>query len=99
MLHVRCIGVARAGLIVSGPALRRFPIYRFYRPRDDRGLKRTNNEFNREVTMPRGTRSWVAMVALAGAMTFSSGVTAQTTAPPAENAAPTADNAVMLTIF
>jgi hypothetical protein len=38
----------------------------------------------------------MAMAALAGALTFSSGVVAQTSA---ENAAPTADNAVMLTVF
>jgi len=45
--------------------------------------------------MSQGIGSWVAMVALAGALAFSSGATAQT----AENAAPTADNAVMLTVF
>jgi hypothetical protein len=47
------------------------------------------------------TGPWMAMTALAGALTFSSGVTAQTapTPAPAENAAPTADNAVMLTVF
>jgi hypothetical protein len=50
--------------------------------------------------MSQGIGSWVAMVALAGALAFSSGATAQTAAPaPAENAAPTADNAVMLTVF
>jgi hypothetical protein len=50
--------------------------------------------------MSQGIGSWVAMVALAGALAFSSGATAQTPAPaPAENAAPTADNAVMLTVF
>ena len=44
--------------------------------------------------------SWMALAALAGALTFHSGVAAQTAAPtPVENAAPTADNAVMLTIF
>ena len=45
--------------------------------------------------------SWMAMAALASALTFGSGVFAQTApAPaPAENAAPTADNAVMLTVF
>jgi hypothetical protein len=41
----------------------------------------------------------MAMAALAGALTFSTGVAAQTATPPAENAAPTADNAVMLTVF
>jgi hypothetical protein len=50
--------------------------------------------------MSQGIGSWVAMVALAGALAFSSGATAQTAAAaPAENAAPTADNAVMLTVF
>ena len=44
--------------------------------------------------------SWIALAALAGALTFHSGVAAQTAPAPApvENAAPTADNAVMLTI-
>ena len=51
----------------------------------------------------KGT-SWMVLAALAGALTFNSGVAAQTAAPtpaaaPVENAAPTADNAVMLTIF
>ena len=54
--------------------------------------------------MSQGKGSWMAVAALAGVLTFSSGVLAQTAAPaptsaPAENAAPTADNAVMLTIF
>ena len=57
--------------------------------------------------MSQGKGYWMAMAALAGALafgsavTFSSGVLAQSApAPtPAENAAPTADNAVMLTIF
>ena len=51
--------------------------------------------------MGRGMGSAIAMVALAGILSFNSGAGAQTTpAPaPAENAAPTADNAVMLTIF
>jgi hypothetical protein len=48
--------------------------------------------------MSQGIGSWVAMAALAGALAFSSGATAQTAAP-AENAVPTADNAVMLTVF
>jgi len=39
----------------------------------------------------------MAMAALAGALTCSTGAIAQTT--PAENAAPTPDNAVMITIF
>lgn len=43
--------------------------------------------------------SWIALAALAGALTFHSGVAAQTAPAPVENAAPTADNAVMLTIF
>jgi hypothetical protein len=43
---------------------------------------------------------WMAMAALAGALTLGSGALAQSAAPaPAENAAPTADNAVMLTVF
>ena len=49
--------------------------------------------------MSRAAGLWVAMAALAGALTFSSGVVAQTSAPSAENAPPTADNAVMLTVF
>jgi hypothetical protein len=54
--------------------------------------------------MSQGKGNWMAMAALAGAVTFGSGVLAQTAAPaptsaPAENAAPTADNAVMLTVF
>jgi hypothetical protein len=59
----------------------------------------------REMMMGRGkrspmARSVIAAAALAGALTFNSGVQAQTApATPAENAAPTADNAVMLTIF
>src|SRR3979411_2480347 len=49
--------------------------------------------------MSQGIGSWMAMVALAGALAFSSGATAPPTPAPAENAAPTADNAVMLTVF
>src|SRR6266853_437673 len=54
--------------------------------------------------MSQGKGYWMAMAALAGVLTLSSGVLAQTatpapTAAPAENAAPTADNAVMLTVF
>src|SRR3979411_2906477 len=49
--------------------------------------------------MSQGIGSWMAMVALAGALAFSSGATAPPAAAPAENAAPTADNAVMLTVF
>jgi hypothetical protein len=49
--------------------------------------------------MRRGIGLGMAMVALAGVLTFNAGVRAQTVAAPAENAAPTADNAVMLTIF
>ena len=47
--------------------------------------------------MGRGSKSLIAIAALAGVLAFSSGAMAQTA--PAENAAPTADNAVMLTIF
>jgi hypothetical protein len=54
--------------------------------------------------MSQGRGYWMAMAALAGVLTLSSGVLAQTatpapTAAPAENAAPMADNAVMLTVF
>ena len=55
--------------------------------------------------MSQGKGYWMAMAALAGALTFGSGVSfsssalAQTAPAPAENAAPTADNAVMLTVF
>ena len=42
---------------------------------------------------------WIAMAALAGALTLGSGAMAQAPTPPAESAAPTADNAVMLTVF
>src|SRR5882757_6798511 len=48
--------------------------------------------------MGRGIWS-LAMVALAGVLSFSSGAGAQTAAAPTENAAPTADNAVLLTVF
>jgi hypothetical protein len=56
----------------------------------------------REIAMSQGKGYWMAMAALAAALTFgtglfSSGVLAQTA--PAENAAPTAENAVMLTVF
>lgn len=49
--------------------------------------------------MGRTIVSLLAIVALAGSLSFSSGAGAQTAAAPAENAAPTVDNAVMLTIF
>ena len=49
--------------------------------------------------MSRAAGLWMAMAALAGALTFSPGVVAQTSTPATENAAPTADNAVMLTVF
>jgi hypothetical protein len=49
--------------------------------------------------MGRGSKSLIAMAALAGVLAFSSGAMAQTAAAPAENAAPTADNAVMITVF
>jgi hypothetical protein len=49
--------------------------------------------------MGRGSKSLMAIAALAGVLAFNSGAMAQTAAAPAENAAPTADNAVMLTIF
>src|SRR3981189_3910633 len=48
--------------------------------------------------MGRGIWS-LAMVALAGVLSFSSDAGAQAAGGPTENAAPTADNAVMLTIF
>src|SRR3979490_2587929 len=48
--------------------------------------------------MGRGIWS-LAMVALAGVLSFSSGAGAPTAAAPTENAAPTADNAVILTVF
>jgi hypothetical protein len=47
--------------------------------------------------MARGSGSWLAIAALAGALTFGSGAMAQTT--PTENATPTPDNAVMITVF
>jgi hypothetical protein len=47
--------------------------------------------------MVRGSGSWMARMAVAGALIFSSAAMAQTT--PAENAAPTPDNAVMITVF
>jgi hypothetical protein len=53
----------------------------------------------RETAMSRAAGLWMAMAALAGALTFSPGVAAQTAAPAVESAAPTADNAVMLTVF
>lgn len=46
--------------------------------------------------MVRRRGSWTAMIALAAALTFSSGAIAQTT--PTEYA-PTPDNAVMITVF
>jgi hypothetical protein len=49
--------------------------------------------------MGRTIVSLLAIVALAGSLSFSTSAGAQTAAAPAENAAPTADNAVMLTIF
>ena len=49
--------------------------------------------------MRRGIGSLIAIAALAGILTFSSGAGAQIAPAPAENAAPTADNAVLLTIF
>ena len=49
--------------------------------------------------MSRGTGYLAAMAVLAGALTFGSGLAAQTAPAPAENAAPTADNAVMITVF
>jgi hypothetical protein len=62
--------------------------------------KPSSNEIKqREMAMSRSAGLWVAMAALAGALIFSSGVVAQTSAPAVENAAPTADNAVMLTVF
>jgi len=49
------------------------------------------------MAMGRTIVSLLAIAALAGSLSISSGAGAQTA--PAENAAPTADNAVMLTIF
>jgi hypothetical protein len=49
--------------------------------------------------MRQGIGLGMAMVALAGVLTFNAGARAQTAAAPAENSAPTADNAIMLTIF
>src|SRR6202048_2668114 len=49
--------------------------------------------------MAQGIGSLMALAALAGALTFSSGAEAQTAAAPVENAPPTEDNAVMLTVF
>jgi hypothetical protein len=49
--------------------------------------------------MARAKGSWMAMAALAGALTFSSSVAAQTPPVQAENTAPTTENAVMLTVF
>jgi hypothetical protein len=51
------------------------------------------------MAMDRRIGSLMAIVALAGALTFDSGAQAQTPPAPAENAAPTADNAVLLTVF
>ena len=63
-------------------------------------LEITNNEIRqRETAMTRAAGLWMATAALTAALTFSSGVTAQTSAPSVENTAPTADNAVMLTVF
>jgi hypothetical protein len=67
----------------------------------------SGNQSKRETKMLRGKGYLTAIVVLAGALTFSSGLSAQpapaaTPAPapaPAENAAPTADNAVMITVF
>jgi hypothetical protein len=54
----------------------------------------------RETAMSQAKGLWMTMAVLAGVLTFSPGVVAQTAPPaPAENAAPTADNAVMLTVF
>jgi hypothetical protein len=61
-------------------------------------LQRQSDIQKKETAMGRGIWS-LAMVALAGVLSFSSGAGAQTAAAPTENAAPTADNAVMLTIF
>ena len=62
--------------------------------------KPSGNEIRqKETAMSRAAGLWMAMAALAAALSFSSNVVAQTSAPPAENAAPTAENAVMLTVF
>jgi hypothetical protein len=80
------------------------PIYRLRQPRNDQGPKPSRNESKKETAMSQAKGSWMTMAVLAGVLTFSSGVAAQTASPqtaspPAENAAPTADNAVMLTVF
>jgi len=49
--------------------------------------------------MGRGSKSLIALAALAGVLIFTSSAMAQTATAPTENAAPTADNAVMITIF
>ena len=48
----------------------------------------------------RGTGSWIALVALAGALLWGGGAAAQTAPPASTDAAtPTPDNAVMITVF
>jgi hypothetical protein len=99
MLHIRRNSVGRARGI-DHPWAGIAGVFRFTGFADLAMIaKCSHNEFNRETAMSQGIGSWVAMVALAGALAFSSGATAQTAAAPAENAAPTADNAVMLTVF
>src|SRR3954466_12204345 len=79
----------------------RIPIYKPGCSRDDRRLKSSDNQSKRKTEMSRGKGYLTAMAMLAGALTFSSGLAAQTAPAPAptENAAPTADNAVMITVF
>ena len=47
----------------------------------------------------RGTASWVALVALAGALLCGDSAAAQTPAPSTDAVTPTADNAVMITVL
>jgi len=78
----------------------RIPIYKPGCSRDDRRLKSSDNQKGK-TEMSRGKGYLTAMAMLAGALTFSSGLAAQTAPAPAptENAAPTADNAVMISVF
>jgi hypothetical protein len=78
----------------------KMPVYSWPRAGDDGRSQQSCNGTDLEKgrdAMGRGSKSLIAIAALAGVLAFSSGVLAQTA--PAENATPTADNAVMLTIF
>jgi hypothetical protein len=79
--------------------LPRIPIYKPGGSRDDRPPEIIRQSIKRETEMSRGKGYLTAMAVLAGALTFSSGLAAQTAPAPTENAAPTADNAVMITVF